>query len=244
LIEAPLVGLGGVLGLILYKTTLDVAGGGIAHTDGMGPAVPSGSAFGRLGSTRCKLGSILTKRHGGVTSEPVEKSGLDVGELERQATVGIVAFDLTPDAKTAGSAARLRRILRRIVLGTTRVGTLSELVRAIQAVGAHAATRRLLASLAGGRNSSARLLRGRGAGRLELFQLRLDGSDFDRNVPDGHTSAGVRVAVSESSRHAEQVLGQLAITDGKLRVHIVAVVVLQLDVRPVSIRTIGANEGP
>lgn len=82
--------------MILHKTTLDVAGGGIAHTDGMGPAVPSGSAFGRLGGTRGKFGALFGESSGSRASEPMESALLQVVELLLEAVASPMARDATP----------------------------------------------------------------------------------------------------------------------------------------------------
>ena len=154
---------------------------------------------------------------------------------------------VTPAAELLGSAAELPGMLRWIVLGTTRVYALRERVAALKAVGAHAATWCLLAVLAGGGSTSSSLLGGGGAdGLLELLQLGHDSSNVDLDIPDGNATAGVRsrIAVLQSSGHAANVCRQLSLADDKLRVLVVAVVVLHVDVRPVTTRAFGANEGP
>ena len=85
-----------MLGQILVKNTLDVAGGGIAHTDGMGPAVPSSSALGRSGSTLGKLGALFGESSGSCVSEPMESACLQVFKLLLEAAVSTMALGATP----------------------------------------------------------------------------------------------------------------------------------------------------
>ena len=129
----------------------------------MGPAVPSSSAFGRSGSTLGKLGALFGESSGSCVSEPMESAFLQVLKLLLEAAVSKMALGATPEAETSGSAGGLLGILRRIVLGTTRVHALRERVLALKAVGAHATTWCQMAVLAGGGSTDSRLLGGGGA---------------------------------------------------------------------------------
>jgi len=175
----------------------------------------------------------------------MENAALQVVELLLEAAVSTVALAATPPAESLGTAVELLGILRRIVLGTTRVRALGERVLTLKAVGAHAAARLLLTAPAGDGSTSARLLSGGGADRLlQLFQLGHDGSNVDLDVPDGDASADGHIAVLKSPSHPADVCGQVSLANDKLRVLVVAVVVLHVDVRTVTMCAIGAYEGP
>ena len=129
---------------------------------GRAPGLP-GSALGRPGA----LDGESTCFGG---RETLEGPGLYVLELQPQTAVGTMALDATP--KAVIRRALLADMLCRIVLGTARVQALPERVSTLEAVGAHAATRRLLAVFAGDCSTNASRPGGGGAnGLLELRRV-------------------------------------------------------------------------